>query len=161
MTPSARCVFRTGARTECKSDCGHGEKQRSDEGSRRADRARGSFRRGFHLHVVDGEVALVDRRDLRYQRRRAAIRAETPLASTVCHLVSQGLGASLVIRESAVEFAHLGYHIVPFRPRVEYRAYLISSTTRALPTVAQGFRDMLLTAYRQSGKRVSRAIDGV
>jgi DNA-binding transcriptional LysR family regulator len=90
------------------------------------------------------------------------IRAETPWASTVCHLVSQGLGASLVIRESAVEFAHLGYHIAAFRPRVEYRAYLISSTTRALPSVAQGFREMLLNEYRQSssGKRSPRAIAG-
>jgi DNA-binding transcriptional LysR family regulator len=85
------------------------------------------------------------------------IRAEAPWASSVCHLVAQGLGVSLVIRESAEEFAHLGYHVAAFKPRVDYRAYLISSTARPMPAVANGFRDMLLREYNQSGKRRARA----
>ncbi|WP_118183868.1 LysR substrate-binding domain-containing protein [Paraburkholderia phosphatilytica] len=85
------------------------------------------------------------------------IRAEAPWASTVCHLVAQGLGVSLVIRESAEEFAHLGYHMAAFRPRVDYRAYLISSTARPLPAVAQGFRDLLLLDYHAPKKRGVRA----
>jgi DNA-binding transcriptional LysR family regulator len=88
------------------------------------------------------------------------IRAETPWASSVCHLVSQGLGVSLVIRESAEEFAHLGYHIAAFKPRIEYRVYLISSTARPMPAVAKGFRDMLLLDYNRSHKRGARGGNG-
>jgi DNA-binding transcriptional LysR family regulator len=88
------------------------------------------------------------------------IRAETPWASSVCHLVSQGIGVSIVIRESAEEFAHLGYHIAAFKPRIEYRVYLISSTARPMPAVAKGFRDMLLLDYNQSHKRGARGGNG-
>lgn len=80
------------------------------------------------------------------------IRAETPWASTVCHMVAHGLGVGLVIRESALEFAHLGYQIAAFKPRIDYRAYLITSTARPLSTAANGFRDMLLLEFNQTKK---------
>jgi len=85
------------------------------------------------------------------------IRAEAPWASTVCHLVAQGLGVSLVIRESAEELAHLGYHIAAFEPHVEYRAYLISSTARPMFSAAKGFRDMLLADHGRARQRKPKA----
>ena len=80
------------------------------------------------------------------------IRAESPWASSVCHLVSRGIGVALVIRESAEEFAHLGYHIAAFKPQVDYGAYLISSAARPIPAAAKGFRDMLLMDYSEAEK---------
>jgi len=80
------------------------------------------------------------------------IRAESPWASSVCHLVSRGVGVALVIRDSAEEFAHLGYHIAAFKPSVDYAAYVISSTARPMPTAAKGFRDMLLMDYSKTTK---------
>ncbi|WP_144109433.1 LysR substrate-binding domain-containing protein [Paraburkholderia sp. BCC1886] len=84
------------------------------------------------------------------------VRAETPWASSVCHMVAEGLGSGLVMRESAEEFAHLGYYIAAFKPRVEYRAYLISSTARPLPAAAQGFRRMLLADHERSNVLASK-----
>ena len=80
------------------------------------------------------------------------IRAESPWGSTVCHLVSRGIGVALVIRDSAEEFAHLGYHIAAFKPQVDYGAYLISSAARPMPAAAKGFRDMLLMDHSEAEK---------
>jgi DNA-binding transcriptional LysR family regulator len=81
------------------------------------------------------------------------IRAESLLESSICHLVSEGLGMSIVSREAAEEFAHLGYSIAAFKPRVEIRAYLVSATTRPLSAAAEGFREMLLREFNRSKSR--------
>ncbi|MFM0365519.1 LysR substrate-binding domain-containing protein [Paraburkholderia sediminicola] len=78
------------------------------------------------------------------------IRAESPLELSICHLVSEGLGMSIVTRESAEESAHLGYHIAAFKPRVEIRAYLVTATSRPLSSAAEGFREMLLLEFKRS-----------
>ncbi|GAB7534609.1 LysR substrate-binding domain-containing protein [Burkholderia sp. 3C] len=73
------------------------------------------------------------------------IRAESPWASSVCHLVAQGIGYGIVIRDAAEEFAHLGFHICEFEARVEYTVFLITSTARPLSAAADAFRQMLLS----------------
>lgn len=78
------------------------------------------------------------------------IRIETPQASSICHLVSRGLGISLVSRQSATEYAHLGYSVAVFKPRLQQRAYLISSTERPMAEVVNGFCEMLRQDYNNT-----------
>ncbi|WP_024904325.1 LysR substrate-binding domain-containing protein [Robbsia andropogonis] len=84
------------------------------------------------------------------------MRAESPWASTVCHMVAERLGVALVLRDVAEEFAFLGFHVLSFQPHMEYQAFLVSGTTRPLSAAAKGFREILLAQHKQNRPKRSR-----
>lgn len=50
---------------------------------------------------------------------------ETSQAATLCHLVARGLGVSLVPRQVAMEYQHLGYAISEFSPQLQLGIFLL------------------------------------
>lgn len=76
--------------------------------------------------------------------------AESTWASTICHMVAQNIGMAIMLRDTAEEYAHLGYHLVPFEHHTRYRVYLVSSSERPLSEVAKGFRQILFDDFAQA-----------
>lgn len=71
------------------------------------------------------------------------IKYETVLSSSTCSLVASGAGAALVNIYSAKEFSHLGYEIRPFRPKIDFQIFLLTSRNRRNSRLAEAFINQL------------------
>jgi DNA-binding transcriptional LysR family regulator len=70
---------------------------------------------------------------------RCEIVAETEFFASICGIVANGLGVSLVDPASAEEFAPLGLAVRPFAPAVPYEIAVFHSADREPSFVAQSF----------------------
>lgn len=64
---------------------------------------------------------------------------ETQYAMTICKLVMQGLGCSIVSPATAADFLHEGIVLRPFEPRVEFEYVLHTPSLRPLSQTALRF----------------------
>ena len=71
------------------------------------------------------------------------IQVDTPLASTACRLVMEGVGLCVLDRLSAEANLHEGIVIRPFRPDIAEDVVLLSSAQGPLSSVASAFAAML------------------
>lgn len=73
---------------------------------------------------------------------------ETPYAATICGLVSEGLGLSLVnpIIGRALHFA--GVCTVPFKPDIPFRSYMLRAQLAPNDTLVQEFIACMRTAFK-------------
>ena len=68
---------------------------------------------------------------------------ETQYAMTICSLVTQGVGCSIVNPATAIDFVSLGLIVRPFRPRIEFEYMLYTPTLRPLSRTALSFIDQM------------------
>jgi DNA-binding transcriptional LysR family regulator len=76
------------------------------------------------------------------------IQVDTPLASTACRLVMEGVGISVLDRLSAEANAYQGIVMRPFRPDIVEDLVLLSSAQTALSSVAGAFAAMLQESFQ-------------
>lgn len=68
---------------------------------------------------------------------------ETQYAMTVCGLVMQGVGCSIINPAAAADFVAQGLIIRPFRPRIEFEYMLHTPLLRPLSQTALRFIDLM------------------
>lgn len=68
---------------------------------------------------------------------------ETQYAMTICSLVMQGLGCSIVNPATATDFVAQGLVVRPFRPRIEFEYVLYTPLLRPLSQTALRFIDVM------------------
>jgi DNA-binding transcriptional LysR family regulator len=79
------------------------------------------------------------------------VRVDTPLASTACRLVMEGVGISILDQLSAEANQHQGIVIRPFRPEIVEDLVLLSSTQTTLSSVATAFVTLLRRSFQEDG----------
>ena len=79
------------------------------------------------------------------------IRVDTPLASTACRLVMEGVGISILDQLSAEANLHQGIVIRPFRPEIVEDLVLLTSDQTTLSSVANAFLTLLRRNFQQHG----------
>lgn len=79
------------------------------------------------------------------------IRVDTPLASTACRLVMEGVGISILDQLSAEANLHQGIVIRAFRPEIVEDLVLLTSTQTTLSSVATSFLTLLRRSFQQHG----------
>ena len=75
------------------------------------------------------------------------IRVDTPLASTACRLVMEGVGIAILDQLSAEANLHQGIVIRPFRPEIIEDLVLLSSAQTTLSSVATAFVALLRRSF--------------
>jgi DNA-binding transcriptional LysR family regulator len=85
--------------------------------------------------------------DALLQKRGIAsrLRIETPLASTACALVMQGLGIAIIDHVSAMDNRYRGIAIRPFRPRIAENLLLLTANGNSPSLLAEDFKRHLRT----------------
>ena len=73
---------------------------------------------------------------------------ETPFAATICRMVSEGLGLSLVNPITSKAMTLPGIVAVPFKPDIEFRSYLLRSQLAARDTHATFFVSCMRAAFK-------------
>ncbi|NNM77798.1 LysR family transcriptional regulator [Sphingomonas sp. ID1715] len=68
---------------------------------------------------------------------------ETQYAMTICSLVMQGLGCSIVNPATAVDFVGQGLILKPFRPRIEFEYMLHTPLLRPMSQAAARFVELM------------------
>lgn len=79
---------------------------------------------------------------------RRHVRLEAAQASSVCHMVASGIGVSVVTRQVAEEYSHLGLEIRPFEPTVRFPTYLLRAVHRPRSNLAEAFVRGMMGAGR-------------
>lgn len=94
------------------------------------------------LSQNDGSRAKVDRVFADDGGRRK-LNLDTPHASTICSLVGQGLGVSIVSPIVALEYLHTGIETRPFLPQVRFTTYLVLPADRPQGLLTQRFGKLI------------------
>lgn len=73
---------------------------------------------------------------------------ETPFAATICRMVSEGLGLSLVNPITSRTMKLPGIEVVPFKPDIEFKSYLLRSQLAARDTHGEFFVSCMRAAFK-------------
>lgn len=68
------------------------------------------------------------------------INLEVAQVSSVCHMVSHGMGVSIVTNYAAEEYRDLGLEIRPFEPTLQFHTYIVSASKRPYSRLCQSFK---------------------
>ncbi|MCC7271389.1 MAG: LysR family transcriptional regulator [Alphaproteobacteria bacterium] len=83
---------------------------------------------------------------------------ETQYSATVCSLVAEGLGVSIVNPISLRDFAHRGLVVRRFEPRVTFRSYLLIPRHRPRSRLAEAFLATMRQVYREEEAYIRAAM---
>jgi DNA-binding transcriptional LysR family regulator len=81
---------------------------------------------------------------------------EAEYFSTICGLVANGLGVSIVDYWSAQTFRHMGLEIRPFQPPIKYEIVVFYSSERELSPPARMLLHMINTKLTQQGRLLNK-----
>jgi len=94
------------------------------------------------LSAIDDSRTRVDQLfDVKSLKRKVAM--ELAQASTVCHMVARGIGASIVSRFTAQEYAWLGFETRDIEPSPVFPNYLLRSRLQPQSAIVDSFVEFL------------------